>query len=188
MAASLRPTSRRLVVYAFILLLLFVASPRRGRLAAGAAIVTAGLAVRVWATGYLHKNQKLTTQGPYAYVRHPLYAGTLLSLIGFGVAASGAGGAAGVALSLVLAVGLAVFFFYYLPYKARLEADRCLRRFGSTAERYLREVPNLLPFRRPFRGEPAFWSLRQVLVNNEHWTCLAAGAGLAILWAKMRLT
>ena len=187
MAASLRPTGRRLAVYALILLFLLVATPTWGRLAGGATIVAVGLAVRVWATGYLQKNRRLTTQGPYAFIRHPLYAGTLLCLIGFGVGASGASGMAGFALVLVVAVGLVVFFLYYLPYKARLEADRCVRRFGSAAERYLREVPNLFPFRRPFRGEPASWSVRQVLVNNEHWTCLAAVAGLAILWARMRL-
>lgn len=51
----------------------------------GCCIVAAGLLIRSWANGYAIKMDKLTTSGPYAFVRHPLYAGTLLMLIGFTV-------------------------------------------------------------------------------------------------------
>lgn len=42
-----------------------------------------GLAIRSWANCYAIKSEKLTTSGPYAYVRHPLYFGSFLIMIGF---------------------------------------------------------------------------------------------------------
>ena len=48
------------------------AHPTGTLLAAGTALVAAGLAVRAWAAGHLRRDQPLTTSGPYAYVRHPL--------------------------------------------------------------------------------------------------------------------
>ena len=38
----------------------------------------AGLAVRAWAAGVIKKDQELTTSGPYAFTRNPLYLGSLL--------------------------------------------------------------------------------------------------------------
>jgi protein-S-isoprenylcysteine O-methyltransferase Ste14 len=188
MPASLRPTSRRWVVYGFAALLLWAAAPTEKGLAAGAVLVAAGFGVRIWATGHLRKNHALATQGPYAFVRHPLYAGTLLCMLGFVAASSGDSRANHFVLVGLLAAGLAGFFLYYLPYKSRVEADRLVRRFGDRAERYLRAVPNLLPVRAPFRGEPGRWSLRQVLRNREHWTCAAGAAALAVLWLKASAT
>ena len=45
--------------------------------------IIAGLLLRLWANGYAIKMDKLTTSGPYAFVRHPLYLGTMLIGIGF---------------------------------------------------------------------------------------------------------
>jgi protein-S-isoprenylcysteine O-methyltransferase Ste14 len=188
MSASLRPTGRRIVVYVFVALLLASSASTPAAWLAGTACVALGLSLRIWATGYLHKNHRLTTQGPYAYVRHPLYAGTLSCLIGMVVAASGGSGRMRWAVLAIGAAAIAIYFLYYLPYKSRVEADRLVRRFGAAAERYLRHAPNLLPLRRPYRGEPARWSLSRVLANNEHWTCVAAAAALALVWLKTALT
>ena len=47
----------------------------------------AGLAIRAAASGQVKKNQELTMTGPYAYVRNPLYLGSIVIAIGFAVAA-----------------------------------------------------------------------------------------------------
>ena len=52
----------------------------------GPAGVAAGLLLRAWATGHLEKNIRLAESGPYAYVRNPLYLGTLLVAAGFVIA------------------------------------------------------------------------------------------------------
>src|SRR5262245_25527256 len=47
--------------------------------------VVVGLMIRSWAAGTLRKQKELATTGPYAWVRHPLYFGSFLMMVGFGV-------------------------------------------------------------------------------------------------------
>jgi protein-S-isoprenylcysteine O-methyltransferase Ste14 len=48
----------------------------------GIACALSGLVLRMWATGWLVKNEALTSNGPYRLIRNPLYSGTLLIVIG----------------------------------------------------------------------------------------------------------
>ncbi|MDZ7630439.1 MAG: methyltransferase [Gemmatimonadaceae bacterium] len=43
--------------------------------------------MRAWSTGHIVKNQVLTTTGPYAHTRNPLYLGSFLMALGFALAA-----------------------------------------------------------------------------------------------------
>jgi len=64
--------------------------------AVGAAFFVAGLLLAVWARIYLGRNwgmsmtqraePELVTSGPYAYVRHPIYSGILLAILGTALA------------------------------------------------------------------------------------------------------
>jgi len=49
----------------------------------GIPLVVLGEALRTWAAGHLLKDERLTVGGPYAFVRDPLYLGSLLSALGF---------------------------------------------------------------------------------------------------------
>jgi protein-S-isoprenylcysteine O-methyltransferase Ste14 len=80
---KLRVPSSFLLVGAFA----WLATPTLGSLGLGVPVSMVGLAVRAWAAGHLAKNQRLAQSGPYAYVRNPLYAGTLLVAGGLVVAA-----------------------------------------------------------------------------------------------------
>lgn len=61
----------------------------------GCCLALAGLCVSMWAQWALgrnwvggiglHKKHKLVTEGPYRYVRHPLYSGIVLAAFGLGV-------------------------------------------------------------------------------------------------------
>ena len=55
------------------------AQPTGRRLAWGAALAFAGLLLRASGAGHLAKNQTLATGGPYQYIRHPLYLGSILA-------------------------------------------------------------------------------------------------------------
>jgi protein-S-isoprenylcysteine O-methyltransferase Ste14 len=66
-----------------------LARPNKLSLIIGGIIVFAGEGVRVWASGHLIRNQEVTTSGPYAYLRDPLYLGRFLLLIGFCIMAWG---------------------------------------------------------------------------------------------------
>jgi len=73
------------------------AGPREGVLATAAALVLAlGLAAMLWALGALGTNisvvpqaREVVTHGPYARVRHPLYAAELLNVVGLCLASTG---------------------------------------------------------------------------------------------------
>src|SRR5690606_22138233 len=67
---------------------LLFAKPTPTTIAVGAGLAFAGAALRAWAAGTIVKNAVLTTTGPYAYTRNPLYLGSFL--IGLGLAVAGA--------------------------------------------------------------------------------------------------
>ena len=46
-----------------------------------------GLLLRGLASGHVQKDKQLTTSGPYAYTRNPLYLGSLMLAAGFAIAA-----------------------------------------------------------------------------------------------------
>ncbi|HMG34494.1 MAG TPA: isoprenylcysteine carboxylmethyltransferase family protein [Blastocatellia bacterium] len=121
----------------FVLLpLLFVlARPTATMLIAGLAVASVGLATRAWASGYLKKNEELTTAGPYAYTRNPLYLGTFLL---------GAGAALGSGSLIFVAVYLAFYLALYLPV-IHAEAETMKKMFPDSYAGYSHDVPLLLP-------------------------------------------
>jgi protein-S-isoprenylcysteine O-methyltransferase Ste14 len=93
-----------------------------------------GAALRAYASGYVTKNTELTTTGPYAHTRNPLYLGSMLIAFGFAVAAH----------SWWIALALAVLFtLLYLP-TIRAE-EEFLRGQFSDYDEYAKRVPRLLP-------------------------------------------
>ena len=69
-----------------IFFVMFVSPPSVLFFIIGLEMVFFGEAVRIWASGYLRKGEMLAVNGPYAYVRHPLYLGNFLIGTGFCVA------------------------------------------------------------------------------------------------------
>lgn len=161
--------------------MLAYASPSVAGFLAGACLVMAGGALRAWGAGHLVKNDRLTITGPYARMRHPLYAGTLLVGIGFVVMVGGW------FPPLLLAVFLAWFFWVYFPRKERIESERLERLYGVAYREYREHVPALVPALSVWRPTPAAapdvetdgsWSPRRYLDNNELGTLLALTVGL----------
>jgi protein-S-isoprenylcysteine O-methyltransferase Ste14 len=149
---------------------------------AGGSLVALGSVLRTWGAGHLVKNDRLTVTGPYAHLRHPLYAGTLLVGSGFAVIAGG------VLSLLLLALLMPWFFLMYFPRKERIESERLEALYGAQFVGYREAVPALFPLLRAWRpatgqGE-AFddlartWSRDRYLDNNELGTLIALVAGL----------
>lgn len=115
-------------------------APRPEAIAWSLLLVIPGLWLRGYAAGYVKKNQELTTTGPYAFVRNPLYLGSILIAAGFAVAL----------LSWPVAVALAVLFIaIYVPVIA--SEERFLRSTFPGFDAYCREVPRLIPRVTPAR-------------------------------------
>jgi len=161
-------------------LLLVLARPAPRLLTGGAALVLAGLVVRAWAAGHLRKDEPLTVSGPYAHVRHPLYAGTLLMLVGFGVASN----------SALMAVLIAAYFpVFFLPAMRREERERLVRA-PELYPAYTASVPMLWPRLRPARfgaESQKHFDARTYLANREWRAAVSCALLLGGLYARMVL-
>jgi protein-S-isoprenylcysteine O-methyltransferase Ste14 len=171
--ARLRVPSGFLIVTAFA----WFSAPTLRSLAVGFPVSLLGLALRAWAAGYLAKNQRLATTGPYAYTRNPLYLGTLLVAAGMVVASR----------SAYLGVLCAAFFLLvYLPAIQREEQH--LRRLFPEYADYAGAVPALWPrFQSPSAKESHGFRWPLYVQNQEYQAAAGFAAGvLILLWKVLR--
>ena len=173
------------LTYLVVVALVTLARPTPSSVTLGFCIAAMGEAVRIWAAGHLLKTAELVTSGPYLYTRNPLYLGRLLIYAGLCTMATLPYGANWI----VLALGLAVFFGYYLRRKERVEPARLSQVHGEAYDRYLRAVPALFPSLHPYsQGATTGWSSDRMLRNREHWMVLAILAvSLVLLWRANHL-
>ncbi len=171
---------RLLGVYLCVGALVWYSRPTPVLFATGASFVVLGEAIRVWAAGHLVKSLELIDSGPYAYTQNPLYLGRLLILSGFCVSAS-----TSYRLNwIVLLVGYALFFGYYMPRKLRVEGNRLRKMHGEAWVHYNAAVPILVPALTRYRGRERAWSLARALRNQEYLVLIGILSILAILAHK----
>ena len=169
--AKLRVPSGFVSVAAF----LWLASPSVESLSLGFSVGLLGLALRAWAAGHLEKNSKLTESGPYAWVRNPLYLGTLTVAAGLVI------GSRRWELGVLFA---AVFVLVYLPV-VELE-EQHLRKLFPEFGSYAGRVTKLIPHRPKYAAHKAFtWALYRH--NREYEAALGFLAAAALLfWKALR--
>ncbi|MBI5137014.1 MAG: isoprenylcysteine carboxylmethyltransferase family protein [Nitrospirae bacterium] len=125
-----------------------------------ALLALAGAVIRFWAAGIISKNRELATTGPYAYVRNPLYTGSMLIAIAFLFLN-------GNPVFIIPAVVGAVVL-----YMRTIESEEADLRdlFGAAFERYREQVPAIIPWRGRVDtggGGETSYSLEQSLFNKE---------------------
>ncbi len=112
--------------------------------AVGTAVFACGLGVAIWARVNLGRNwgmpmtekaePELVTSGPYRFVRHPIYTGILLALLGTALATD-----------LYWLVAFAVCAAYF-TYSARVEERLLTSSFPKTYPSYRMRTKMLIPF------------------------------------------
>jgi len=149
--------ARQALGIVLILVFAIAAEPTRLSLAIGVPLAVLGTAVRLYASGFIVKNAELARNGPYALVRHPLYTGNILVLVGFAIASR---------QWWALPVALAFFWFYY-PTAIEYEDRKLHRLFGAEWEEWSRTTPALVPsFRNIGRVREGEWSIRKSFGKN----------------------
>jgi protein-S-isoprenylcysteine O-methyltransferase Ste14 len=161
--------------FVFAVFYLWVARPSWSRLAIGAGVVALGVGLRACASGHLRKAAEITTTGPYAYTRNPLYLGSVIIAAGFAVAAR----------SYWIALAMAaIFAIIYVPV-IRFE-EQYLRAQFPAFDDYARHVPRFFPRVAPpqqqVRGS---FSSNLYFQHREYNAVLGAAGMLAALVVKM---
>lgn len=165
-------TMKTIPVYLLTLLLIFFAHPTLSSFLVGLILIVPGEALRIWACGHLKKNKEVTTTGPYAYVKNPLYLGTLFIMTGFCIMTRN---------YYIMGLGIAIFLIYYIPFKKKAESDRLQQIFGETWSQYDKNVPDYIPNIYPYtRKSPHKWNFTLVKENSEFGTLFSTLAGVLI--------
>jgi protein-S-isoprenylcysteine O-methyltransferase Ste14 len=112
--------------------------------ALGVVLCAAGVTFAIWARVYLGRNwgmpmslkenPELVTTGPYAFVRHPIYTGVLLAMLGC------AFGAGLWWLAIFVAAGM------YFIYSAVVEEKLMVQQFPNQYPDYKKRTKMLIPF------------------------------------------
>lgn len=149
--------SRQWFAVLFVLLVSLVGQPEQTLLYAGAAIAAIGTLIRLWASGHVIKNKELATDGPYAFVRHPLYVGNILLLVGFSLASS---------LWWSYGLMIALLFFYYPP-TISYEDNKLRDYFGESWIKWSQTTHALIPTWPDGKGDSnSNWSFKKSLMQN----------------------
>lgn len=146
--------AHRLPVWIGIILLFFVGHRHPGIViiphslataCAGAATAALGIAIAIWARKTIASNwsgdiqfkqdHQLVQQGPYRFVRHPIYTGILLMCLGTAIESGRAAAFAGVA-----------FFLLGFWIKLRQEERLMARHFPAEYPAYKARVKALIPY------------------------------------------
>ncbi len=140
----------------FLILMVFFARPTLASMVLGFVVVVAGEALRLWGVSIAGSETRTTgavggtyliTNGPFAFVRNPLYLGNMLIYGGIGV------------MSLALFPWLLVVAlgWFYLQYALIVfsEEEYLASAFREDYPAYRRAVPRFLPRLTPYRSSRA---------------------------------
>ncbi|MBL4774774.1 MAG: isoprenylcysteine carboxylmethyltransferase family protein [Mariprofundus sp.] len=148
------------------LAIIVFAHPSQSSWLLGLVVVVIGEALRIWASGHIHKSAQVTCTGPYAMVRHPLYLGHFLIATGFCIT--------GDSIIAFIIVSISFFVIYIPTWKN--EEKNLTELFGATYSDFMATTPALLPRwnRAVFSGSFS-WPLVKQHREWNHVAALLAG-------------
>jgi len=160
--------------FVFAALYVWLARPSWLSLFLGSVVSVFGVVIRALASGHVRKNEQLTTTGPYAYTRNPLYLGSLIIALGFTLASRS---------WIIAAIATAMLVGIYVPV-IRSE-ERFLRERFPQFDEYCRNVPRLFPRRRAAPESAGEFSSDLFWKHREYNAALGTAAMIAVLVIKL---
>ncbi|HDZ76606.1 MAG TPA: isoprenylcysteine carboxylmethyltransferase family protein [Candidatus Omnitrophica bacterium] len=147
------------ILYPFGVLAVLFGNSDDDSIMAGIWFIIVGLLIRLWANGYAVKMEKLTVSGPYAFVRHPLYLGTMFLMVGF--------------IIMLRFYYIGIFFISVMSivyYKTIKKEEMWLEDiFKQKYRNYKRNVPAILPRIMPYRGSEKWpFSFKRLMRSKEY--------------------
>jgi protein-S-isoprenylcysteine O-methyltransferase Ste14 len=152
-----RDRFRQFIGISFVILVSATGQPEKPLFFIGAFLACLGIAIRLWSSGHIKKNKVLATDGPYAYVRHPIYVGNITLGIGFSIAS-------GLWWGLPLLILILLVFY---PHAIGKEDEKLHRAFGEEWEQWQKNTRALIPrFVSHGQARSGSWSFMQSLRQN----------------------
>ncbi|MBW7887981.1 MAG: isoprenylcysteine carboxylmethyltransferase family protein [Bacteroidetes bacterium] len=141
----------------FIIVMLVYAQPTLETLIAGFALASAGEALRFWGVAIAGSETRTTgnvgatnliTDGPFGYVRNPLYVGNILMYVGIGIMSN----------ALMPWLPLAALLFFIVQYQLIVsrEEEHLRQAFADEYPSYVEHVPRFVPRLTKYVGEHSF--------------------------------
>jgi len=130
----------------FLLVMIYFAQPSVTSLIAGFSIALVGELIRYWGVSWAGSETRTTggaggtfliINGPFGYLRNPLYIGNILMYVGFGI----------MSMSLFPYLQIVTFSFFVIQYHfIVMGEEKFLRaKFGNGYEDYCKNVPRFFP-------------------------------------------
>jgi hypothetical protein len=146
----------------FIISLLFWAYPSITSLLIGSIFIIIGQIIHFISAGYLVKQEKLITNGPYRHVRNPFYVGSFLVDIGLCIVTQNI---------YVAVIYMPLFYLFVIPRRVRKEEEFLEKHFSDRYTEYCllvpRFIPRLLPI--PFSETNGHFDWGLILKYREQW-------------------
>ncbi|MEW6026708.1 MAG: isoprenylcysteine carboxylmethyltransferase family protein [Planctomycetota bacterium] len=120
----------------FIIVLLVWAYPSIDSIIIGSIPIIIGQIIHFISAGYLVKQEKLITAGPYRFVRNPFYVGSFLVDVGLCLVTRNI---------YVAAVYLPLFYLVVINWRVRKEEAFLRAQFGGKYDEYCRLAPRIIP-------------------------------------------
>jgi protein-S-isoprenylcysteine O-methyltransferase Ste14 len=166
--------------YFLAVVVLYFSRPEPRSILIGACVGLLGLAIRAYAAGYLHKQAVLTTTGPYARTRNPLYFGSSILALGAAIAMN----------SWLSATLLLIYFALVYTLVMRREEIELRGHHGPAFDAYANSVPLFFPrlseSKQPVESAGSF-SWPQYRKNHEYQAALGSLFLLLVLVIIWRL-
>ena len=173
-----------------LLVVLILSQTSRLSFFIGFPLVILGEALRLWGVAYAGEYTRardvnipqLVTDGPYAFIRHPLYVGNLLLVLGFCVI-----GWAWMPWMLLVAFVLFWVQYYFI---IQVEEEHLAEAFGEEYRSYKASVPKYIPWKGRFKGRTEMAPRWEMAWRNEDRTKLSIALILVafMLRAYLRMT
>ncbi len=163
----------------FVFMLIISRVPSFSQIIYGLVLIFAGQLWRLWSAGVIGlyrgenvKALKLSTKGPYALMRNPLYFGNFMIGIGWAVIA-------GLNAVIVFVISFIVLYvLVIIPY----EEDFLMKKFGGEYESYCERVKRFWPVKFTKKDINADFDVN-VIMRSEIHTVISTIAGTCIILA-----
>jgi protein-S-isoprenylcysteine O-methyltransferase Ste14 len=129
----------------------------------GLVVSVVGALIQMWCFATIHTKKKLTTTGPYMFVRNPMYIGRFFIILGI-ILMTG---------SVALMAVYMVAYYFYMVNRVKREEAQLEQIFAQDYLEYKRDVRAYLPtLNKRFAPEQIFVFDRDAFERNSGWVYL----------------